>query len=473
MKVLKPAINLYSHQKLSLNLMNTHNRYGLYLEMGLGKTLIGLSDIVRKIHINGARKILVVATKSIIAAWQRDMQMLTDQARALVEKYVTFTNYEQLVDRKYNVDGKKVVKRTENGSVILDTKWDYIIFDECQKLKDHNSSTHKNSLKIAYRAKYVYLLTGSPVVNGQLINYHAYDLFLNPTLYRGRIVSAHWGGVTKFKNDFGILDQWYNIKVYTNVDKILNYVKTVSVRMYSKDYLDLPDMLEPEIWEVEMTKEQEKIYKEMAKSSTIESEEIIAENPASRLNYLRQIASGFYYRHIENDGETGREAISLSLEKAKLLQTYLSETDDPLVIFYNYDQELKDIVHVLQKLKVKHLILNGNTKPKDKGNWRIFQEDDSVRVYVAQISAGARGIDLYKSSKVLYYSLPLSSEVFEQSKKRINRIGTKHPSSYFIFASKGSIEYAIYQALQNYLDFNKVMFSKYITTYEKGMKIKK
>lgn len=473
MKVLKEKVKLYEHQKLALNTMAKEKRWGLYLEMGLGKTLIGLADIVRKIHLNGVSKVLVVATKAIIPAWKRDMELLTHQARELLEKYVTFTNYEQLVARKFTRDNKVEVKYSKDGEKIMATEWDYIIFDECQKIKDHRTNSHKSALKLAYRATYVYLLTGSPVVNGQLVNYHAYDLFLNPELVRGKIASKQWGSLTNFKNTFGILDQWYNIKIYTDVDNILSHVKGVSTRMYSKDWLDLPDMLEPEIWTVEMTTKQGKLYREMAKGSTIENDEILAENAASRLNYLRQIASGFYYKDIIEDEEAiGREAVSISKEKAKVLEDYLKDNEDPLVIFYNYNQELKDIEDVLKKLKVGYLTLNGATKPKDKGNWRLFQSHDKYRVYVAQIQSGARGIDLFKSSKTMYYSLPLSSEVFEQSKKRTNRIGTKKPSSYIILASKGSIEYAIYEALNNYLDFNEKMFDKYIKTYEKGMKIK-
>ena len=86
MKVLKEKVKLYEHQKLALNTMAKEKRWGLYLEMGLGKTLIGLADIVRKIHLNGVSKVLVVATKAIIPAWKRDMELLTDQARELVEK---------------------------------------------------------------------------------------------------------------------------------------------------------------------------------------------------------------------------------------------------------------------------------------------------------------------------------------------------------------------------------------------------
>lgn len=472
MKVLKEKVKLYEHQKLALNTMAKEKRWGLYLEMGLGKTLIGLADIVRKIHLNGVSKVLVVATKAIIPAWKRDMELLTDQARELVEKYVTFTNYEQLVGRKFTRNNKIEVKYSKDGEKIMATQWDYVIFDECQKIKDHKTNSHKNALKLAYRATYVYLLTGSPVVNGQLVNYHAYDLFLNPEVVRGKVNSKAWGSLTSFKNTFGILDQWYNIKIYHDVDDILDHVKSVSTRMYSKDWLDLPDMLEPEIWTIDMNAKQKSLYKEMMKTSTIESEELLAENAASRLNYLRQIASGFYYKDIIEDEEAiGREAVSFSKEKAKVLEDYLKENEDPIVIFYNYMQELKDIEEVLNKLKIKYLTLNGSTKQKDRGNWRVFQSDKKYTVFVTQVQSGARGIDLFKASTTIYYSLPLSSEIFEQSKKRTNRIGTKKPSSYIIFASEGTVEYAIYEALNNYLDFNERLFTVYIKTYEKGQKI--
>ena len=58
---------------------------------------------------------------------------------------------------------------------------------------------------------------------------------------------------------------------------------------------------------------------------------------------------------------------------------------------------------------------------KDLRNYEKY--DDSVTL--VQYQAGATGVNLQKANKIIYYSLPLSSELFEQSKKRIHRIRTK------------------------------------------------
>jgi SNF2 family DNA or RNA helicase len=449
MKVLKEYIHLYDHQKDVLKLMDENDTYGIYLEQGLGKTIIGLCDITRKVYKFGIKRILILAPVAVKGAWERDIDHLTDEAKELIKDRITITNYEQL--------------QAKAGEKLKKTKWDYIILDEGHRIKDKSTNTHKIIIKMGLHTRFKYILTGTPVVNGNLINYWSYDTFMHTEINRGRAQSSHFGTITNFKNSYCILDQWYNPKAYIKVDEILDYVKRTSIRLYKKDCLDLPEMLEPEIYEIPMGSEQLKFYKEMAKTSTILDHDLLAENGVSRLNYLRQIATGFLY--LED------KTLQLSNQKINVLKDYLKDSEDPVVIFYNFTEEGDQIEKLLKSLKIKYHKLDGKTKPKDKSNWKLFQKDDS-RVYLSQIQSGARGIDLFKSSVIIYYSLPLSSEVFEQSKARIHRAGMKNiPASYIIFTTKNTVELEIYDALKNYMDFNEKMFDIYIENYTRGQKV--
>ncbi len=78
------------------------------------------------------------------------------------------------------------------------------------------------------------------------------------------------------------------------------------------------------------------------------------------------------------------------------------------------------------------------------------------------------GIDLYAADTIIFYEPTLSSNILEQAKDRIHRIGQTSKCSYIHFIVKGSIETAIYKALKNYSDFNKKLFTQYMNEYTKS-----
>lgn len=465
MKVLKAGIKLFDHQREVLSIMKTKDSLGLYLEQGLGKTLIGLCDIVYKVYKYNIQNILIVAPISVKQAWARDLDLLTDEARELIEDRLLITNYEQLIATKLSdkkdINGKRVRVLSDNAQKISEVQWDYIIIDEGHKIKDPSTNTFQQVVKQAYKARFRYLLTGTPVVNGQLVNYWSYDVFYDPVVIRGRFASKTWGNITKFKNDFARLDQWWNPVQYLKVDEIMTHVKKNSIRLFKEDCLDLPDKLDPEIYDIEMSPKQKKYYKEMSKDSTILELELIAENGVSKLNYLRQIASGFIY---DND----KTPVDLGDNKVKELIEFLKDYDKPVVIFYQFKHSYTKLRKALDKAKLDVITLNGSTE--DKTVWKKFQQGEG-QVFLAQYQTASRGIDLFRSNLIIYYEPTLSSEVHEQSSDRIHRIGAHSPASYIQYVTEGSVEKEIIEALGNYSDFNKVMFDRYIESYTRGEKI--
>ena len=90
------------------------------------------------------------------------------------------------------------------------------------------------------------------------------------------------------------------------------------------------------------------------------------------------------------------------------------------------------------------------------------QEDNSVTFI--QYQAGAMGLNLQKANKIIYFTLTDKSELFEQSKKRIHRIGQEKPCFYYIMMCKGSVEEKILQTLKMRKDFTDELFIEYERT---------
>lgn len=93
----------------------------------------------------------------------------------------------------------------------------------------------------------------------------------------------------------------------------------------------------------------------------------------------------------------------------------------------------------------------------DKRDLNAYEANDNA-VVIIQYQAGAMGLNLQKSNIIIYFSLPLSSELFEQSKKRTHRIGQEKACIYYYLITEKSIEEKIFETLKMRKDFTERLF---------------
>ena len=84
----------------------------------------------------------------------------------------------------------------------------------------------------------------------------------------------------------------------------------------------------------------------------------------------------------------------------------------------------------------------------------------SDSITFVQYQAGAMGLNLQKACRMVFFTLPLSSELFEQAKKRIHRIGQDRSCFYYELICKGSIEEKILETLEMRKDYTEKLFEK-------------
>ncbi len=433
-------MKLFDHQKLALQYLRLNDGFALFMEQGTMKTLPTEVRILELLKFSEIKNALIVAPKAAMGAWYRDMEMFDEVDENLLRAKVTVVNYDR-------------VWRKNHG---YDRVWDCIVLDESHKIKNRANNRGKFMLKLALKAKYRYILTGTPISNGQLENIWSQLAFLAPVIKRGRVASEWLGTYKEFEDKYCFLNQWYQPYRYKNVDELQDIIAEHSYRVTKEECLDLPEKLPDEIYDIEL--QEKSLYKELHKSSTVEKLEIVADNPLARMLRLRQVCSGFI-----GDGDTIHE---LKCEKLNALEDFLDGWDKKLVIFAEFKHSIKAICGLLTKLKIKHVTLDG--EQKDKLIWRQFQSDESIRVIVCQYNSGNAGIDLFAADTVLYFEPTLSSNVLEQSRDRIHRNGQTHKCSYIHFISPGTIEVAIYKALEGYSDFSERLFTQYIQEYQKS-----
>lgn len=410
--------------------------------------MVGLFRILDLLKGGYIEEALVVAPKSALGAWERDIELFSALDQEILKAGITLINY----DKVWRGDKKSPYYK----------KWGCIILDEAHLIKNRTSRRSKFILRIATMSDYRYILTGTPIGNGQLENIWSLYCFLDPYLERGYPYSRIFGGSYKtFEDRYCILNMYHKPSSYIHVKELQEIINEHSYRVKKIDCLDLPDKLPDEVIKVDLV--EKTLYKKLATESAILDLDILAENPLSRLVKLRQLCSG----HIKLD--TG-EIVEVKNEKLSILQELLEgyEDDKKIVIFAEFKYSIEKIAELLKKMKIKHVVLDGDQK--DKTIWRKFQADKKIRVIVCQYQTASAGIDLFTSDTIIYYEPTLRSNTLEQSRDRIHRTGQVNKCSYIHLLTKGTVEVDIYRALSGYSDFSEKLFTEYMDGYRRSYK---
>ncbi|MBP2026856.1 SNF2 family DNA or RNA helicase [Acetoanaerobium pronyense] len=224
------------------------------------------------------------------------------------------------------------------------------------------------------------------------------------------------------------------VKGYKNVDRLKEKLKSHgAIFMKSEEAFNLPEQIE-NIIKVKNTTRYRKFKKDRV--ITVGGETLVGDTALTKLLYLRQLAS-IYNNH-----------------KHQVLKELLESTEDRIVIFYNFKRELHLIKSLAEGLEKPISYINGDGT--DLNNY----ETKSSTVTLVQYQAGASGVNLQKANKVIYYSLPLSSELWMQSKKRIHRIGQSRACFYYYLITEKSVEDKILKVLQERRDYTLELFEK-------------
>lgn len=429
--------------------MRANNFFALFMEQGTGKTLPALCRILDLLRSGSIEEALVVAPKSALGAWERDVELFDDLDRDILRGGITLINYDKVWR-----GGDKSPYWKKYGAIIL---------DEAHNIKNRSSQRAKFLLKLACMSDYRYLLTGTPIGNGQLENIYSLYTFLDPYLERGRVCSRIFGGsYQKFQDRYCILNMYHKPSSYIHVKELQEIINEHSYRVKKIECQDLPEKLPDEIVKVDLL--EKKLYKKLATESAILEYEILAENPLSRLVKLRQLSSGYLtYKEGRED-----KLLDLKTEKLSVLQEILEgyPDDKKVVIFAEFKRSIAKISELLRKMKIRFVVLDGDQK--DKTIWRKFQADKKIRVIVCQYKTANAGIDLFASDTIIYYEPTLSSNVLEQSRDRIHRTGQKEKCSYIHLLTKGTVEVDIYRALAGYSDFSEALFTRYMEGYRRS-----
>ena len=217
---------------------------------------------------------------------------------------------------------------------------------------------------------------------------------------------------------------------YRNVESLKSML-----RNYGFYFLKTEDVLSlPEQTFVNINVDSSTAYKRFRKHQIVEvnGKTLVGDTTLTRMLHERQLCGKY------------------SEAKLQAFADLLESTDDRLVVFYNFNEELTKLEWIAKDRPLSYI--NGSVK-----DLTAYENEDNSVTFV-QYQAGAMGINLQKANKIVYFTLPLSSELFEQSKKRTHRIGQEKSCFYYLMLCKDSIEEKILKALKQRRDYTNKLF---------------
>lgn len=438
-------MRLFEHQKKGIELLTDHNTFGLFWDMGSGKTLTMLIHLSNLILAGEVERVLWLAPKSALGAVKRDLEFLRVnglgyRADALASAVVTM-NYEKLSrkDSKY----RKLVDKT---------KWDAIVLDEAHCLAHPTSNRCKYILGNGRNAglidavPYRYAMTGTPVTNSR---YEDFWSFMR--MIRGKLYFTYREFDELYLQTKYIPGTYVKIIVgYKNIEKLLADVASYSQSLTKAECLDLPECMPDNVLKVPLSASAKTVYETALNEDIIEATEEVFDNALVRVLRLRQIASG----HVTN----GTETMRFPSEKVSYAMELIENNPHKTVVFYDFRASFEVLTAALERAKIPYMFLNGDQP--NKNIWLDFQSatEKECRVFLTQYRSGNAGIDLYTSSDTIFFEPCLSSTVLNQARSRTHRNGVSRACTYTFLVSEGTVEEDIYERLRNHEDFNEKLW---------------
>lgn len=445
----------YFHQEQALALVLKRDRFGLFMDMGTGKTkvILDLCACLKKSALDQKTEFnpfLVICPVSVLEVWARQGLVHQPSLRIHVlagSSIVKGRTYYDL--RKANATDMVVVSYESAWRIreLLEFPFTAIVLDEATKIKTRTSKQSKGTIQLAKATNRRYILTGTPMPNSPLEVWNQIR-FLDPLIF------GH--SFYLFRDTYALMGGFQNHEVvgWKNLDQLSRKLAGISYMVKKADCLDLPPKVYQD-YRLDMDSRWGVAYATMAKDlvAEIQGTTISVEALLAKLTKLRQMASGFVYA-------PGTEELVLRCEYtqnpkvvqlAELLVDWLPQ-GHKCVIWGTFREELNLIEKVLGEIvKPGQWVRLDGSVPQEKRAELVekFQTDPNCKVFVGQQRAGGLGITLTAASYCVFFSNDYSPEIRLQCEDRLHRIGQTSSVTYVDLIVRKSIDVAIYKMLKD------------------------
>jgi len=422
-------IKLLPHQEACLKQLEGRNRVAIYHDMGLGKTFTGSEKMMQL----DAGVNLIICQKSKVRDWVEHFftyyidKTKCDESGAWCYDLTTQNGIDMFTHSRYRtvigvINYDLIFRRPE----LLKLKDFTLMLDESSLICNEQTKRAKAILKM--QPENVILLSGTPTAG-------KYEKLWSQCRLLGWDISkkVFWNSyiISKWVDYGGFMQQ-----VVTGYKQVEHLKKKLSehgaVFLKTEEVMNLPEQIEQKI----MLKRSPQ-YNTFVRDGYIDlgdGTEMFGDNTLTKMLYARQLCGQYHQGKLE------------------AFRDLLNSTEDNLVVFYNFNGELEALDRIAREEGRTPGAVNGHQKDEAEGHDILF----------VQYQAGAYGLNLQGfSNRIIYYSLPLgkgSCDLWEQSKKRIHRIGQNKTCFYYYLLVQNSIETLNLERLKEGQDYTNYLF---------------
>lgn len=448
-----PVLNFMPHQQQALDQTESFNRCAYYLDMGLGKTFVG----AEKMYLLNNDVNLVVCQKSKIDDWLDHFEKYYPDYEVFnLTKKTQAVRFRELIDTSAIYDYKKQIVGVINYDLVYRRSYithieDFtLMLDESSLIQ--NETTQRAKFILRLQPESVVLLSGTPTSGKYEKLWSQCKLLgwdIKKKAFWASYVDTEWVEQGQFKREV--------VTGYKHVDHLKKKLSQHgAVFMKTQEVIELPEQIEQKIY-VKPTKE----YRHFMKNGYLVLDtlnliqfkddsdfygndvtprvELVGDNSLTKTLYARQLCGQWHK------------------EKLEAFRDLLESTEDRVIVFYNFNEELTRLRKICEALDREVSFVNGS------GRSMYAYECVENSVTFIQYQAGAMGGNFQKANKIIYYTLPLgkgSCDLWEQSKKRIHRIGQDKSCFYYYLLVKGSFEEKNLAALRKGKELTDELFEK-------------
>lgn len=422
--------------------METHPRCLLFLDMGLGKSVVTLTAVMRLILHGEVERVLVVAPKKVAeSTWSTEAEKW-DHLSGLRVRVVAGTPKRRREELEKEGDvwvtGRDSVVWLEEEMRRMKRGFDMVVIDELTSFKNHRSLRFKAMRRLLPSAQRVVGLTGTPTPNG------LGDLW-------GQVYCIDGGErlgcfVTHYRK------RWFNCVEHNNIiirmtpkagaeEEIMELISDIALTMRAEDWLRLPAMLEENV-PVALPESVARGYRKFERDKVAEVlreaggdvRAVTAASAAALTGKLAQYANGAIYT---DDGSVAE----IHDEKLQALGEILEADESPLLCFYQYTHDLDRIMSRFAALNPRHY-----QGALDLEDWNAGK----IRLLLAHPASTAFGLNMQAGGhRIVWFSTGWNLELYQQANARLHRQGQQRPVTVQRLIARGTVDERMAEALSN------------------------
>ncbi len=401
----------HDYQEVAIDWMLRNPKSGLFLDMGLGKTVVCLSVINYLLYDSLEHsKVLVIAPKKVAEdTWRREIEKWEHIRHLRLSKVLGTVAQRKAALKKeadvYIINRENVIWLVE----LLGFEWDFdfVIIDESSSFKNPTAKRFRALRKMTPKMDRVTLLSGTPMPKDYL------DLWSQMYLLdRGQRLKKY---ITHYRNEFfnASYRPWgdeYQLKTGAE-EEINSLISDICLSMKAKDYLDLEEPLLIDV-KVSLAPKEIEQYRTLERDAVLEVAEdgiITAANAAAVTTKLLQLANGAVY-------DAGGQVLHIHDQKLEHLSELIEAANGkPVLVFYSFRHDKDRIKKHIKGVRE----LDG---PKDIEDWN----KGKIPVLLAHPASAGHGLNLQDGSNIMiWFGLTWNLEHYLQAIARLHRQGQK------------------------------------------------